>query len=91
MDLVSGFVPTRANHLDAPEIGKMRNTFKISGKNMNDVLENPFYKRKVFDSQNDELNKKSALIINMIAKSRPDFDEKRILMRYRRLFNLCEN
>ena len=89
LELVSHLVPGKRVSSEVPESLEIREALGITRQDLDELISNKFFQKHIFDKVDNDLHEKSALILSMIKKSRPDFDEKRVLMRYRRLFNMC--
>ncbi len=82
-------MPRKRVAFESPEAFEVREALGITRQELDDLLASKYFQKNIFDKEGGELHERSALILSMIKKNRPDFDERRVLMRYRRLFNSC--
>jgi len=90
LELASHLVPRKRVPFESEEAFDIRSQFSITRQEIDELYQNKLFKKQIFEKEDVELHERSALILSIIKKNRPDFDEKRVLMRYKRLFKMCE-
>ena len=89
--MTSQLIQNKRVQLRNLENHEIRTSFDFSRTEINELMRNQFYQNHIFRREKTENLEQSALIVALIKRSRPDFDEKRVLMRYRRLFKMCNS
>lgn len=90
IEMASHLLPKKRVPFESPEALEIRSALEITRSELDELVGNKFYQKYIFEKEEAEFHERSALILSLIKKGRPDFDEKRVLMRYRRLFKICE-